>query len=136
MPLAHLGVCYYPEHWPEERWPEQAALMTEAGISHVRIAEFAWSRIEPKRDTFSWAWLDKAVAVLAAAGLKIIMCTPTACPPRWLIEEHPEVLPVAPDGSTRTFGSRRHYRFASDTYRREARRISKAIIDRYVLILT
>ena len=24
-----LGVDYYPEHWPEERWPTDAKLMKE-----------------------------------------------------------------------------------------------------------
>ena len=42
-----LGVCYYPEHWPEDRWASDARRMREIGISFVRIAEFAWSRIEP-----------------------------------------------------------------------------------------
>ena len=39
-----LGVCYYPEHWPEEWWAEDARRMREMGLSHVRIGEFAWSR--------------------------------------------------------------------------------------------
>ena len=38
-----VGVDYYPEHWPEERWPEDARLMEAAGITLVRLAEFAWS---------------------------------------------------------------------------------------------
>ncbi|MEL7414345.1 MAG: beta-galactosidase, partial [Pseudomonadota bacterium] len=42
-----LGVCYYPEHWPEDRWPLDAAQMVAAGLSWVRIGEFAWSRLEP-----------------------------------------------------------------------------------------
>ena len=36
-----LGVCYYPEHWPEERWETDALMMVEAGIEIVRVAEFA-----------------------------------------------------------------------------------------------
>ena len=43
----HLGVCYYPEHWPESMWTDDAARMKALGIERVRIAEFAWSRIEP-----------------------------------------------------------------------------------------
>jgi hypothetical protein len=29
----HLGAAYYPEHWPEERWPEDIRLMQEAGFT-------------------------------------------------------------------------------------------------------
>lgn len=131
MALASIGVCYYPEHWPREVWATQAATMRDGGIRLVRIAEFAWSRIEPSPGHFDWGWLDEAIEILAAADLDIIMCTPTACPPLWLIERHPEILPVDSHDHVRRFGSRRHYRFASEIYRREAQRISQAVIDRY-----
>ena len=104
-----LGVCYYPEHWPEAMWAEDAARMRDMGISLVRIAEFAWSRIEPEPGRFEWGWLDRAVDVLAAAGLEIVMCTPTATPPKWLVDRIPQMLAVDANGSTRKFGSRRHY---------------------------
>lgn len=68
-----LGTCYYPEHWPKEMWASDAARMVEMGITHVRISEFAWSRIVPSRDNFQWGCLDKAIDVLAAAGLQITM---------------------------------------------------------------
>ena len=87
-----LGVCYYPEQWPEDLWADDARRMAELGITWVRIAEFAWSRIEPEPGRFDWAWLDRAVETLAAAGLKIIMCTPTATPPKWLVDKHPDML--------------------------------------------
>ena len=43
-----LGVCYYPEHWPQDLWISDAENMVKTGIKWVRIAEFAWSRIEKK----------------------------------------------------------------------------------------
>ena len=43
-----LGVCYYPEHWPEAQWAEDAARMARLGLTWVRIGEFAWSRMEPE----------------------------------------------------------------------------------------
>jgi beta-galactosidase len=131
MPIASLGVCYYPEHWPESQWPTQARQMREAGISLVRIGEFAWSRIEPRRGEFHWAWLDRALAALAAESLQIILCTPTACPPKWLVDEQPDILPVDADGRRRDFGSRRHYRFSSSAYRLESRAICSALMARY-----
>ena len=42
-----LGTCYYPEHWSSSLWKEDARRMVEAGLSWVRIGEFAWSRLEP-----------------------------------------------------------------------------------------
>ena len=127
----HLGTCYYPEHWPEEMWAEDARRMRGLGLSRVRIAEFAWSRIEPARDRFAWDWLDRAVEVLGAAGLGIVMCTPTATPPRWLVGEMPDMVPVDEQGRPRGFGSRRHYDFSHPGYLAEAKRITEAVARRY-----
>ena len=116
-----LGVCYYPEHWPEQDWADDAAQMRALGLRCVRIGEFAWSRLEPQRDQFDFGWLDRAIATLAAENLKVVLCTPTATPPKWLIDEYPEILPKDPiSGRERGFGSRRHYDFTSATYRDEA----------------
>ncbi len=126
-----LGVCYYPEHWPEAWWEQDARAMRESGISHVRIAEFAWSRIEPEPGRFDWAWLDRAIAVLGDAGLRVVLGTPTATPPKWLVDREPGILPVGEDGRTRGFGSRRHSSFSSDAWIGESRRIVTAMAERY-----
>src|SRR5690349_9405630 len=114
--ISMLGVCYYPEHWPEAVWDDDARRMVEFGISYVRIGEFAWSRIEPDPGRFEWDWLDSAIDKLGRQGLNVVMCTPTATPPKWLVDRHPDILPTDALGRTRRFGSRRHYSFASQTY--------------------
>ena len=48
----HIGVDYYPEHWDKGRWKTDARLMADAGFSTVRLAEFAWTLMEPKRRFF------------------------------------------------------------------------------------
>ena len=126
-----LGVCYYPEHWPEAMWAEDAKRMAEIGITQVRIGEFAWSRIEPVPGTFEWGWLDRAIETLHQHGLHIVLGTPTATPPKWLIDAHPDVLAVDAHGRPRHFGSRRHYCFSSLTYRAECARIVEALATRY-----
>lgn len=126
-----LGVCYYPEQWPEDWWAKDAQRMQKLGISFVRIGEFAWSRYEPQRGQFDWGWLDRAMEALAKAGLKIVLGTPTATPPKWLMDEHPEIAPVDIHGRPRGHGSRRHYTFSSEVYREESRRIVEIIAKRY-----
>ena len=126
-----LGVCYYPEHWPEDMWISDAQSMYKNGIRWVRIAEFAWSRIEPEPKKFDWKWLDKAVDILGNAGLKIVMCTPTATPPRWLINQMPDMLAVDQNGQKRKFGSRKHYSFSHKGYQKESQRITQAVAERY-----
>lgn len=126
-----LGVCYYPEHWPEARWAEDARLMRECGLQIVRIGEFAWSRIEPHENTCDWNWLDRAIDTLAAAGLKIMLGTPTATPPAWLTQRHPDVLRVGADGRRWSHGGRRHTCPSSATYREYCTKIVQALSQRY-----
>lgn len=127
----HLGVCYYPEHWPENKWEGDARRMAEMGITRVRIAEFAWSRMEPEPGRYEWAWLDAAIATLSRHGLELVLGTPTASPPKWLVDAHPDILPVRHDGSVLQFGSRRHYDISSPIYREHCARIVETMVRRY-----
>ncbi len=126
-----LGVCYYPEHWPEARWSVDAAMMADLGIRFVRIGEFSWSRLEPSRDHFDWSWLDRALEALNIAGLQVVLCTPTATPPKWLVDQRPDILAWGSDGQAKRFGSRRHYCFSSVAWRQETARICLQMARRY-----
>jgi beta-galactosidase len=105
----YFGVAYYPEHWPEERWPEDIQLMREAEINVVRMAEFAWSTMEPSVGKFNFSWLDRAIEKLASAGIVSVLGTPTAAPPAWLVETYPDLLAVDEHGRRVQFGNRCHY---------------------------
>lgn len=126
-----LGVCYYPEHWPESQWAEDARRMAKLGLTWVRIGEFAWARMEPAPGRYDWGWLDRAIETLGAAGLKVVLGTPTATPPRWMLSQHPDMLAVDKDGKPRGFGSRRHYDFSHRPYRAECAKIVTALAERY-----
>ncbi|MEL6957131.1 MAG: beta-galactosidase, partial [Pseudomonadota bacterium] len=131
MGVCELGVCYFPEHWPQSTWAEDACQMADLGLTQVRLAEFAWSRIEPAPGDLRWDWLDAALDTLGEAGLSAMLCTPTATPPKWLIDAHPDILAHDKHGRPRRFGSRRHYCFSSRRYLEEARRIVTLLAERY-----
>ena len=126
-----LGVCYYPEHWPESMWAQDAAEMKSIGLSLVRIGEFSWSKLEPEEDKFNFAWLDKAIDTLYNEGLKIILGTPSATPPRWVLDKFPDLLAYDVEGRPRTFGSRRHYCFSHEGYKQLAASMSARLAQRY-----
>ena len=105
--------------------------MADLGIRFVRIGEFAWSRLEPARDNFDWAWMDRALDVLHMAGLQVVLGTPTATPPKWLIDQRPDILAWDETGQPRRFGSRRHYCFTSPSWRAETARICLKMARRY-----
>ena len=126
-----LGTCYYPEHWPDEIWKTDAKQMVDLGLKWVRIGEFAWSRLEPQESEFCFEWLDRAVEILGKAGLSVILGTPTATPPTWVLKKYPDMLAVDSEGRPREFGSRRHYCFSHEGYRTQCSIIVRQLAERY-----
>jgi beta-galactosidase len=125
------GVAYYPEHWDETRWETDAKLMKEAGFNVVRMGEFSWVKLEPHKGEFHFDWLDKVIELLARYGIDTVLGTPTAAPPKWVVDESPDVCPKDMYGRVRGFGSRRHTCFNSSSLREHARRIVSAMAVHY-----
>lgn len=126
-----LGTCYYPEHWPKEIWADDAKRMANAGLTWIRIGEFAWKRLEPSEGEFEFEWLDEAIDILGRAGLKVVLGTPTATPPKWVLDKYPDMLAVDIEGRLRRFGSRRHYCFSHQGYIEQCRDIVTRLAQRY-----
>ncbi|QMW22051.1 beta-galactosidase [Sandaracinobacteroides saxicola] len=131
QPVFPYGVSWYPELWPEDSWGSDLAAMKRANISFVRMAEFSWSRLEPEEGRFEFGWLDHAIAQAKAAGMKVVLGTPTAAPPAWLTTRYPDTLLVEADGQRARHGGRRHFSVASGTYRAKAAGIAARLAERY-----
>jgi beta-galactosidase len=129
--MIYYGADYYPEQWPEERWPVDSRLMREAGFNVVRLAEFAWSRLEPAPGNYQFDWLDRAIEVLAGEGLKIVLGTPSASPPPWLMAAYPSAFIVRADGRVATYGSRREYCPTHPDYSQHSTQIVQAMAEHY-----
>jgi len=130
--MFYFGVDYYPEHWPEERWPIDAQLMSEAGFNVVRLAEFAWSKMEPSEGQYDFDWLDRAIAILQSHGISVVLGTPTASPPPWLAHKNPDILRVQEDGLRVGYGARRKNCPNHPIYREYSRNITTAMADHFV----
>jgi beta-galactosidase len=127
----YVGADYYPEHWPRERWEEDARLMKEAGFNVVRLAEFSWVLLEPEEGRFEFAWLDDAIQVLGRHGISVVLGTPTAVMPAWLARKYPEALAMKPDGTRVVWGGRKNNCFSDGTYRLLSERITRAMAEHY-----
>lgn len=125
------GVSYYPEQKTKEELEQDLTLIKQSGINTVRMGEFAWSRMEPEEGHFVFGWLDDVVESLGQAGIHTIICTPTACPPAWLVTGHPEILYQDNRGVVRPFGGRRHYCYNNDFYREACAQITQKIAEHY-----
>lgn len=104
--------------------------MANASITHVRISEFDWALLEPSEGRYDWTLLDDSIDVLSSYGLKVILGTPTATPPAWVVFKY-DILGVDDSLHVRRFGSRRHYSFSSPDYRSLSEGIVEAMARRY-----
>ncbi len=105
----YFGAAYYPEGLSKERILEDIHQMKDTGINVVRVAEFAWSRLEPKEGEFTFEWLHWTVQQMDENGIAVIFCTPSATPPIWLTKKYPDILPMMEDGRRTTHGARQHF---------------------------
>ncbi len=101
-----FGVDYYPEHWDREEWENQARLMREGGFNTVRMGEFAWKLFEKSEGQFDFSLLDDAIEVLNKEGIRVILGTPTAAPPKWLANKY-DILQRDKYGRKKEWGARR-----------------------------
>ncbi len=126
-----IGVDYYPEHWPRERWETDVKLMKEAGFNTVRLAEFAWIDMEPSEGQFEFGWLDNAVKLLQRHDMYVILGTPTAVMPAWVARKYPETLRMKADGTRIVWGGRKHNCYSSGAYRLLSERIARAMAEHF-----
>lgn len=131
VPDIAVGVAWYPEQWPEDRWAVDLDLMKSMGFNTVRVGEFAWSRMEPEEGRFDFDWLDRAIAMAVQRGFAVVIGTPSAAPPAWLTQRYPDTLRVDENGVRAQHGGRRHFSFASKRYRDFSRRIAAEMAKRY-----
>jgi beta-galactosidase len=125
------GVAYYPEQGELATLDQDAERMQAAGMNTVRMAEFAWDLMEPEEGRFDFALFDDAIARLGRRGIRTILCTPTAAPPRWLSVRHPEILRVNSAGVTLRHGSRQQASHCSPIFREYSRRITRAMAEHF-----
>jgi len=125
------GVDYYPEAWDEAQWDKDAAMMQAAGINFVRLAEFAWAKMEPREGKFNFDWLDRALKVLNAHGIKAVLGTPTASPPAWLYAQYPDIAAMDENGVRYRYGSRRNYCLHNPHFIAATQRIVTAMAEHF-----
>jgi beta-galactosidase len=126
-----LGVDYYPDQTPESLWEEDARKIAEAGLTNVRIAEFAWALMEPSEGKFDFAWLQRTVDILQRNKIDVILGTPSAAPPPWLSAKYPEILEVNDKGERLHPGGRRFTCPTNATYRRLSLAVATEMAKRF-----
>lgn len=117
----YIGVAYYPEVFGEELFSEDIQRLHEAGVNCVRIAEFAWSTIEREEGVFDFSLFHKIVDRLYEEEIAVVLCTPSATPPKWLTDKYPDTLIENAKGEKSQFGARCHVCKSSSKMREKNR---------------
>ncbi|MFA9370734.1 MAG: beta-galactosidase [Labilibaculum antarcticum] len=89
--LMSVGVYYYPEQWSPEQWERDIKNIADHGFEFIHMAEFSWTQVEPSEGNYDFSWLDKVIELADKNKLKVILGTPTPCPPVWLGIKYPEI---------------------------------------------
>jgi len=130
-PVIPYGVCYYPEHWPRNRWATDARMMAECKFNVVRVGEFAWSKFEPEPGKYDFAWMDEAMELLAKEGIRTVMGTPTGGVPPWFTSAHPDSLIVKRSGEKAAPINRYFTCFHHPDFIEASRRMVEAQVEHY-----
>jgi beta-galactosidase len=125
------GAAYYPEYMPYERTDEDIALMKKAGINVVRVGESTWGLWEPEDGRFEYAWMDRVIEKLYAAGIRVILGTPTYSIPVWMYKKHPEMVITRLGGQYLYYGLRQNTDLMNSTYRSYCERVIRKILEHY-----
>ncbi len=126
-----LGTCYYPEHWEKKDWIPDMRKMLECGIEVIRVAEFAWSKVEPEEGKYTYEFWDEFLDTAQECGMKVIFSTPTATPPAWLTDMYPEVLNADVNGVLYRHGNRQHANHTSEKFLEYCKNIVEKLAEHY-----
>jgi beta-galactosidase len=126
-----IGVYYYPEQWPRTQWERDFDRIAEMAMKIVHMGEFAWRDLEPRMGEFHFDWLAHCVELAKRRNLSVILCTPTAAPPMWLMHRHPDIAPIDENGRRVRLGGRRHYSPTSPAMHEATSRIVTAMAARF-----
>lgn len=121
------GVAYYDEYMPEDRLAKDIALMQETGINVVRIAESTWSTLEPQEDEYNFYYIDRVLDAMHAAGIAVIIGTPTYAVPAWLVAKYPDILVTTAEGQQK-YGPRQIMDIVNPTFRHYAEKIIRTLM--------
>jgi beta-galactosidase len=126
-----FGGDYNPEQWPEEIWPQDIALMREAGVTVVTVGVFGWARLCPAPGVWDDGWLRRILDLLHEAGIAVDLATATASPPPWLARAHPEIRPVDVRGTRLEIGSRQTWCPSSPVFREHSLALVRRLAERF-----
>ena len=123
-----FGAAYYSEYLPYDRVDEDMAMMKEAGMNTIRIAESTWSTLEPQEGVYDFSHIDKMLDTAAKYGISVIIGTPSYAIPTWLNRKYPDILAITNDGPG-IYGHRQNMDITHPGYRAHVENIIRRLME-------
>ncbi len=127
------GADYNPDQWQDrpDILDEDMRLLKLANCNSLSVGIFAWAALEPEEGKYDFAFLDKAIDDVYAAGGRIVLATPSGARPAWLSQKYPEVLRMDNRDHRNWHGARHNHCYTSPIYREKVANINRRLAQRY-----
>lgn len=97
----YVGANYHPHDNKDlSEIRRNIDLMKAGGLNVVRMGHLAWDSYETSDGNFDFAWFDRVMDMMHAAGIKVILDISIRPAPIWLHQKHPGVTIVDTNGDT------------------------------------
>lgn len=132
MKLLHGG-DYNAEQWLDrpDILEEDIRLMKKAGVNVVTLGVFSWASLEPREGFFTFEWLDRIMDSMYENGIYVILATPSAGKPPWLVKKYPDTMRTTNLRMRRLYGERENQCNSSLIFRKKVREIDEKLGERY-----
>ena len=126
-----VGACYQPIDRSPQEVDRDIEIMHRAGFNVVRMGDLSWDSFEPSQGKFEFAWFDRIMDKMHAAGIRVILDIPGLPAPIWLHRAYPGVDITAQSGTRLPPAERYMDNISDPDYVREAGILADALTKRY-----
>ncbi len=126
-----VGACYQPIDRTLSQIKADIAIMKSAGFNVVRLGDLSWDSFEPAKGKFTFAWFDKILDQMQAAGIRVVLDIPGSPAPIWLHRAYPGVDIVNQEGCRLPPAERYMDNISDPDYARHAKILAEGMLKRY-----
>ena len=127
------GGDYNADQWLDrpDILKEDLRLMKLAGVNCVTLGVFAWSALEPEEGKYTFDWLDRLMDSMYENGISVVLATPSAGKPPWLVRKYPEVMRMNENRVRLLYGERENQCNSSEIFREKVKKLDGLLARRY-----
>ena len=138
MKLNEIGQLLHGGDYNVDQWldrpdilQEDIRFMKKAGVNVVSLCIFSWSSLEPEEGIYTFEWLDKVMDSMYENGIYVILATPSAGKPPWLIKKYPDIMRTNEHRQRLLYGERENHCNSNEIFREKVRQIDEKLAERY-----